>query len=185
MEEFERDERIPYWADLWPSARALARHLLDAPAPAGRVLELGCGVALPSLALLSRGADVVATDYYHAALGFAQANAARNGLPALRAAPLDWRDEPALGRFPLVVAADVLYERRNAEALAALLPRVVEDGGAFLLADPGRTYLADFRARMRADGWREEPLEVRSEPSPSPHSETMGKIGIVRWWRAG
>ncbi|MBV9772607.1 MAG: methyltransferase domain-containing protein, partial [Gemmatimonadetes bacterium] len=123
--DFDEDERLPYWADLWPSARALARRLLDGPAPAGRVLELGCGVALPSLALLSRGADVLATDYYDDALRFARVNAERNGLPALAARLVDWRDlPPDLGRFDTVLAADVLYEQRNAEALAAVLPRV-------------------------------------------------------------
>ncbi|HEV2131729.1 MAG TPA: hypothetical protein VGR27_11530, partial [Longimicrobiaceae bacterium] len=57
-EDFDRDERLPYWAELWPSARALARYLLEREVPAGRVLELGAGVALPSLALHARGAEV-------------------------------------------------------------------------------------------------------------------------------
>src|SRR3954462_3822844 len=61
--EFDADERLPYWADLWPSARGLTRHLLDPPPRERRILELGSGVALPSLALRSLGADPLATDY--------------------------------------------------------------------------------------------------------------------------
>lgn len=173
--EFDADERLPYWADLWPSARALARHLLDsldAPGedrrlpvsaadgsagttlPPGRALELGAGVALPSLALHSRGVEVIATDYYDEALRFARANAVRNRLPPLPTAPLDWRaPSPGLGRFELVIAADVLYERRNAEALAELLPRLLAPGGEVRLADPGRVYLGVFLERMGAAGW--------------------------------
>lgn len=162
--EFDADERLPYWADLWPSARALARRLLGA-APAGRVLELGSGVALPSLVLLWRGADVLATDWYADALLFARANAERNGLPALATAEVDWRDVPEeLGRFELVIAADVLYEMRNAESLSLALPRVLAPGGTALVADPGRVYRSEFVARMAWRGWTVEEARVR-EPT--------------------
>lgn len=153
--EFARDERIPYWAELWPSARALARHLMEAPLPRGRVLELGCGLALPSLALLGRGVDVLATDYYGDALLFARANARRNGLPDLATSWLDWRTPPAdLGRFATVVAADVLYEERNLAPLGAALAALLADGGEALLADPDRRHLPAFVAAMRAAGWQ-------------------------------
>lgn len=177
--EFDADERLPYWADLWPAARALTRFLLDTNSPpAGRVLELGCGVALPSLALRSVGASVVATDYYDDALAFARCNAERNALPPLPTRLLDWRDPP--GNLPpadLVLAADVLYERRNAEALAALLPRVTAPAGAVLLADPGRAHLRDFREMIAATGWSIEPLAVREEPSAAG---AVSKVGILR-----
>lgn len=180
-EQFDADERLPYWAELWPAARALARFLLDAEPPAGRVLELGCGVALPSLALRSVGASVVATDYYKEALEFARCNAERNGLPPLPTRILDWRDPPATSPYDLVVAADLLYERRNAEALTALLPRVTAPAGTVLLADPGRTYLRDFREMMAAAGWQIEPLTVREERS-APGGATS-KVGILRLTR--
>ncbi|HEV2149480.1 MAG TPA: methyltransferase domain-containing protein [Longimicrobiaceae bacterium] len=167
--EFDVDERLPYWADLWPSARALARRLLDAPVPPGPVLELGCGVALPSLVLLSRGVDVLATDWYADALLFARANAERNGLPPLRTAPLDWREIPEeLGRFPSVVAADVLYEMRNAETLALALRRLVAPGGSAVVADPGRVYRSAFVERMEGAGWRVEEERVREAADYAP-----------------
>lgn len=167
ISDFNRDERLPYWADLWPSARALAAALLDGPAPTGRVLELGCGIALPSLALRARGVPVLATDYYPEALEFARVNAERNGLPPLETRLLDWRHPPPdLERFKLVVAADVLYEQRNGEALRALLPRIAAPGGQVLIADPGRIHAGEFLARMRDDGWAVEEVERREEPSP-------------------
>ncbi|HYW06013.1 MAG TPA: methyltransferase domain-containing protein [Longimicrobium sp.] len=176
--EFDADERLPYWAELWPSGRALARHLLDAPLPAGPALELGSGVALPALALARRGVDVLATDWYGPALRFARANAARNGLPPLRTAVLDWRHPPADAAYPLVVAADVLYEARNAELLAALLPRVVAPGGRALVADPGRVYLSDFRNRMYSAGWRSAEIDRRVETSDA----ATGAMSTVRIW---
>jgi predicted nicotinamide N-methyase len=175
--EFEADERLPYWADLWPSARGLTRHLLDAPPAEERIVELGCGVALPSLALRWLGRDPLATDYYDDALRFARANAARNGLAPLRTAHLDWR-RPADDSWDLVLAADVLYELRNAEALAALLPRIVAPGGRLLLADPGRVYLGEFRERMTAAGWAVTQADERVEIS----DPATGATSRVRTW---
>lgn len=171
--EFASDERLPYWAELWPSARGLAAHLLDGGQTyAGvRVLELGCGVALPSLALRHLGADVLATDWYGEALRFARANAERNGLVPLQTALLDWRHPPEDERYGLVVAADVLYEQRNASLLANLLPRVTAPGGTVLVADPGRVYAGDFLEMIQDRGWRSEQVDERVEPSaPNAHS---------------
>lgn len=164
--EFDADERLPYWADLWPSARALARHLLDRGAGEGeRVLELGCGVALPSLALRSQGAAVLATDWYAEALRFAAANALRNGLAPLATGLLDWRDPPGALAFSRIVAADVLYEERNGRHLATLLAQVALPGASVLIADPGRVHAPAFLERMRVDGWWVEPVDERREPS--------------------
>jgi predicted nicotinamide N-methyase len=165
--EFDADERLPYWADLWPSARALARHLLDAGVVGGgTALELGCGVALPSLVLREQGVDVLATDWYAEALRFAGANAHRNRLAPLRTALLDWRHPPTeRGAFTRIVAADVLYEARNSALLAELLPRLAAPGAGVLLADPGRVHVPAFLERMRALGWEPEQVDERREPS--------------------
>ena len=179
--DFNTDERLPYWADLWPSARALTRFLLEREPPRGRAIELGCGVALPSLALRARGAEVLATDYYAEALDFARANAERNGLEPPATALVDWRrPPPELGRFSLVLAADVLYERRNGEALAELLPRVTEPGGRVLLADPGRLHAPEFWTRMEALGWSVAEEATRVEASPEVGAGVSSRVTIHR-----
>jgi predicted nicotinamide N-methyase len=129
---FARNEFLPYWAELWPAGLALAAALPDLRGR--RVVELGCGLALPSLVAAARGADVLATDWSPEAIELLETNAARNGI-GLRARVADWSDWRLEERFDLVVAADVLYEHRNVEALLALLPRL---GGEVLLAEPGR-----------------------------------------------
>lgn len=177
--EFERDERLPYWAELWPSARALARHLLDHPPSDTAIIELGCGLALPSLALRSLGSEPLATDYYAEALRFAEMNAERNGLAPLRTALLDWRHPPRDERWGLAVAADVVYEQRNADALAALLPRILAEGGRMLLADPGRIHFGEFLDRMEAMDWAVEEIDVRTETS----DPVTGAASTVRIWR--
>jgi predicted nicotinamide N-methyase len=134
---FEHDEFLPYWAELWPAATALAAALPDV---AGlRVVELGCGLGVPSLVAAARGASVTATDWASDAIDLLRENAARNRLE-LRAEVRDWR-EPWAERFDLVLGADVLYEQRNVEPLLA---RLAELAPAAYVGLAGRPYEAEF-----------------------------------------
>jgi predicted nicotinamide N-methyase len=142
-EAFERDEFLPYWAEIWPSAVALARTVAELELDARPVLELGCGLALPSIVAALGGADVLATDWSADALAFAERNASRNGAD-LRTRLVAWADAADLvedGPWSLVLASDVLYERRNVAPLLALLPQL---GGDVFVADPGRPALRPF-----------------------------------------
>jgi len=151
--DFARDERLPYWADLWGSAVALAR-AVRAEAGAGRtLLELGCGLGVGALAALAAGYRVTATDYYEDALAFARVNAWRNlgREPATRV--LDWRALPDdLPRYDRVIAADVLYERPYGGLVAEALRRALAPGGVGTVADPGRLGLAGFLDACAARG---------------------------------
>ena len=149
--EFDRDEFMPYWAELWPAALALAREVERHELTDARVLELGCGLALPSLVAAARGARVVAVDWAADAIELLERNAERNGL-ALEAEAADWRDtEPLAARAPfdLVLASDVLYEERNVEPLLELVLRLTQ---RVLLAEPGRPHAAAF-FEAAARGW--------------------------------
>ena len=75
-DDFVRDERLPYWADLWPSARILADELAVMRLAGQRVLELGCGLGVVAIGAALAGAEVTATDYYDDALEFAALNVA-------------------------------------------------------------------------------------------------------------
>ncbi len=142
---FDEDEFLPYWAELWPSGIALATVVAALDLRGQRVVELGAGLGLPSLAAALRGADVLATDWADDAIELLRANAARNGI-ALRAERVRWDDPgPLLREAPwdVVLGADLLYEGRNAEQLLELLPKL---GGDILLAEPGRPFAAKFLA---------------------------------------
>jgi predicted nicotinamide N-methyase len=153
LPELDEDEKLPYWAELWPSSLGLAEALADGRvAVAGRsVTELGCGVGLVALAAARAGARrVLATDWYTECLAFAAGSAAENGLE-LETRQVDWRSPPADAGAEVVLAADVLYERRNARAVADALRALVLPGGFAVVADPGRTYQKDLVAAL--DGW--------------------------------
>jgi predicted nicotinamide N-methyase len=122
------------------------------------VLELGCGLGLPSIAAALGGADVLATDWSPDAVEVAAKNAERNGAP-LETALAAWGRASSLvdgAPWDLVLGADLLYERRNVDQLLELLPRL---GREVLLAEPGRPFESTFLERARQT-WK-----VESEPA--------------------
>ena len=136
---FNRDERLPYWADVWPASVALARAVGAMNGNGRPLLELGCGVGLVAVAALRAGFDVTVSDYYEDALSFARLNATGNGLPEPRAMVLDWRQMPdEIPAFEVVVGADVLYERAYGPVVARAIASTLAEGGRALIADPGR-----------------------------------------------
>jgi len=149
-EAFEHEEFLPYWAELWSSGEVLAREVAERDVAGASVVELGCGLALPSLAAAMGGAHVLATDWSPDAVSLAQDNARRNALE-LETALVRWSEpEKLVARSPwdLVLAADVLYERRNVDELLALLPKL---GEHVLITDPGRPHAKPFLERAAED----------------------------------
>lgn len=152
-DDFDRDERLPYWAELWPSSTVLAAHVVDEGREPCRALELGCGIGVVAIAAALAGHDVVATDYYEDALAFTRANSLRNLGRAIATKLLDWRAIPAsFPRFDLVLASDVLYEPRYAPIVAAAIDRTLAPHGTALVADPGRVAAGAFVAACASHG---------------------------------
>jgi len=175
-EAFEqRDEFIPYWADLWPSAILLARTLAGRALRGARVLELGCGLGLPSLAAAAAGGRVLATDWAPEALDAVQVNAERNDL-AVETLVADWQAPSELlerGPFDLVIAADVLYERRNVRPLTELL--LALDVEAWI-ADPERPPAAELVSGLELAGWNASALARTARPNVVVHRLEPGRM---------
>src|SRR4051794_22025957 len=61
------EELCPYFGVIWPAARGLSQFLSllpDLELSGKTVVELGCGLALPSILAAKRGAQVLATDFH-------------------------------------------------------------------------------------------------------------------------
>jgi len=152
-DDFVRDDRLPYWADIWPSSHALAERVARLEGRGRRAVEFGCGVGLVLTAAARAGYGVLATDYYEDALRFARVNVWRNAGAVIDARYVDWRTFPEdLGRFDLVLASDVLYERQYGTLMADAFASTLAPGGAAILADPGRLARDDFLAEARRRG---------------------------------
>ena len=150
-EAYEADEFLPYWAELWPVALELAEAVIGRALKGARVVELGCGLGLPSIAAALAGGRVLATDWASDAAAVVAANAELNGVH-VDTAVVDWREPDELlarGPFDLLLASDVLYENRNLDPLLAVLPRLAHEAW---IADPGRPRLEGFLADA-GRGW--------------------------------
>jgi predicted nicotinamide N-methyase len=175
-------ERPPYWVALWPAgvalARALARSVGLVGTPPAPLLELGCGVGLVGIVAAALGARVVQTDYIPAALSLAGANARRNEVNGIRRVAADWRAWPLRGRFPLVLGADITYDRELHPPLRAVLEATLAPGGVALIADPGRRPSLAFFAGLERDGWQVELSELETPAGATP-------VFLYRALRAG
>jgi predicted nicotinamide N-methyase len=170
----------PLFGLAWPSGIALAERLARHPVRAGeRILELGCGLALPSLVGHRRGADITASDCHPMAAAFLRANLRLNGL-----APMDYRHghwnvpvrervrmgshlgSVVRGRFDLIIGSDLLYERDVCGGLAAFIDRHGAARAEVWIIDPDRGNRSAFHRQMTAAGFGREEERLDSADLP-------------------
>ncbi len=159
--DFERDQRMPYWAELWASSVYLAIRVLTEPelVSGKRVLEVGAGIGLPGVAAAKACArEVVISDLAPQALAAARITARENGFQndsRVRFELLDLYEPRAeLGLFDIVLAGDVLFESRLLQPLLLCAKAMLKpDGDAYLL-DPNRAWVRGFPDLAKKTGFK-------------------------------
>lgn len=167
------EQNLPYWAEIWPSGIALATTLLNNPDLVRElpVIELGCGLGITAATALKSGANLTITDYSPHSLLLTEINCLRSGLVLPASRELNWRDTNAHlmqdsgERWPVVLAADVLYEQRDIEPVLDVLDRITAPDGMVLLAEPGRRPAREAIELARNRGWH---IETTSHSGPWP-----------------
>lgn len=167
-QRFLEDGYMPYWATPWPGALMLAEYLIRNVEPTQEpVLELGAGLGLVGISLSMAGHRMVITDYDQDALLFVRASAALNGVELHDVRPLDWREPPAES-FAMIVAGDVLYEKRDVEPIATLIASCLKPGGCALVSAQRRSAVEAFPAVLEASGLRFDTVAVQCKAIPRP-----------------
>lgn len=166
---FGSDERLPYWAELWPAGVLLAEWFAEDPARVAgrRCLDLGCGLGFTALAAAWLGGRVLGMDYEPAAVRHAAMNARLNGLAdrELLFACMDWRRPGLASRaFERVWGGDVVYEKRFFEPLERLFSGALAPGGLVWIAEPVRDVSRDVWADWAGRGWTVRRLDERQVP---------------------
>lgn len=163
-EEEKRDpfaeDLCPYFGVLWPAAEALALYLTHHPELVKNksVLELGCGLGLPSLVASHLGGKVLATDFHPHVEEYFLRNCRHSSIHC-EYQRLNWRENQNEIRYDVVMGSDVLYESKHPKEIAQGLLRFVKPGGVILLSDPGRSYLQAFVHAMKELGHQDN-LEI-------------------------
>ncbi len=164
------DLHLPYWAELWDSARAVAQWLIrNSPPgrPRRRVLDLGCGMGLCGSVAARIGDHVLFADLEPAALLFARLNSLPDAA-RVRTRRLNWLTDALDERFDLILGADIVYERRQWLGLESFWRRHVERSGLVLLGEPARQSGDGFIEWIADRDWSfqrcEEPVTIRPKP---------------------
>ena len=154
----------PLFGLVWPSSRILASTMQTQAIEGKRILEIGCGLALASLVMRRRGADITASDCHPLAAAFLAENLRLNRLAPIPFQTGNWADsDPVLGKFDLIVGSDVLYERGQPDILSRFIDRHSNAAVEVIIVDPDRGNRSRFNRDMSDLGYvhREQTAEKR------------------------
>jgi len=156
-----KDERIPYWAEIWPSSLGLATFILRHPDyfRGKTILELGAGLGIAGLAAAKVGGQVLLTDYMPDPLEVAAFIWQLNFGKPVQTQLLDWREPPS-EQWDVVIAADVMYEARAIEPVALALSKLVRPNGHAFVSEPGREVVKQWWLEMAKAGNAKKRLSV-------------------------
>ncbi len=161
----------PRFGIVWAAGRVLAHHMADYQIRGKRILEVGCGIALASLILNHREADITATDYHPEAGNFLAQNVELNDGEEIPFVRTGWCDEESdLGKFDLIIGSDLLYERSHAADLSAFIDQHAEPACEVIIVDPGRGQQGRFTREMESLGYSHS----RSKPENTDYLEHEG-----------
>lgn len=154
------EDLCPYFGVVWPAARGVSEHIANMGTwlKGKTVLELGCGLALPSMVAAKLGAKVVATDFHPDVPQFLENNMRLNDLTSaqIEYRNYNWTTAEPLGQFDFVVGSDVLYESTHPSDVARALAANCARGSHILLGDPGRVYLQPCLDALKELGFRHD-----------------------------
>lgn len=178
------EQNLPYWAEIWPSGIALATEILNDPSlvQGVPVLELGSGIGITATAAMLASAALTITDYSPFSLLLAEINCLRAGQQVPDARQVNWRDgnahllQESGKKWPVILAADVLYEQRDIEPVLDVLQRITAPDGMVLLAEPGRRPAGDAIELAKQRGWQ---IETRKYTGPWPDPKEADVVVAV------
>jgi predicted nicotinamide N-methyase len=158
-----KDEQIPYWAEVWPSALGISEYILMRPElfSGKKVLEIGCGLGLPGIVAGKWTDRVVLTDYLKAPLELAIHNWTLNHGTPCKSQLLDWRSEETATAADVILASDIAYERRMFEPLMTAFENWLQSGATVIISEPDRQLAREFFSELHCSNWQSEKTELK------------------------
>ncbi len=170
----------PLFGVVWASGNVLAHLMAEYDIDGLRILEAGCGIALASLVLNQRHANITATDYHPEAGNFLRENVALNRGADIPFVRTGWDDEVSeLGEFDLIIGSDLLYDRSHVSILSAFIEQHAAPHCQVILVDPGRGHHACFSKKMVTLGYSHS----QHKPEQTDYLAQPFKGQILRYQR--
>lgn len=155
----------PLFGLLWPSSIHMAQRLLQRPVSADeRILEIGCGLALPTLAGRRQGVRITASDRHPLTRSFLEVNARLNDISVIKylhgqwgtthdASVSDTGAELLSARYDLILGSDLLYDRNAPAELAHFIDEHAKPDAEVWIIDPDRGHRPAFVREMAGYGF--------------------------------
>jgi predicted nicotinamide N-methyase len=145
-DERVKDERLPYWAEIWPASLGLAKFILKKNIffKNEEVLEIGCGLGISGMSAAILGGNVLLTDYQEDALRFSELNWMVNLNIVPATALMDWRFPNIQKQFDVILASDVVYEKRLFSPVCNTFEQLLKPAGRIYLSEPDRPISHNF-----------------------------------------
>jgi len=177
-EEFNKDERLPYWADIWPASVALSEYVVENKLEfrGKKILELGCGLGLVGITVSAMGGNVLFTDNDSFALQFTQVNFKRNFNRSASVQLMDWRNPRNSHLFDIILAADILYEQRWLQPVLDILESQLAPKGIAYIAGPDRTVSRGIYEMIERRKWKRQSLLKRTTVNDKLHKILIHRI---------
>ena len=170
----------PLFGIVWDSSKVLANFMFEYEIDDKRILEVGCGIALTSLMLNQRCADITATDYHPEVETFLSNNVMLNKGKKIPFIRTGWGDaESSLGKFDVVIGSDLLYESEHVDLLSEFIHQHTKPQCEIIIVDPGRGNHARFSKKMVRLGYSHS----QSKPENMSNITKPFKGQILRYQR--
>ena len=171
----------PMFGVVWPAGVVLANLMLEYHVDGKRILEIGCGIALASLILNQRSADITATDYHPETEKFLVYNTGLNGGKTIPFVRTGWANltNDSLGTFDLIIGSDLLYESEHINLLAAFINQHSRRHCEVIIVDPGRGFHAKFSKKMQSLGYS----HVQEKPTNTDYLDKKFNGWIITYSR--
>ncbi|MBT3984199.1 MAG: histidine kinase [Bacteriovoracaceae bacterium] len=150
------DTQFPLFGVLWPSSLILAEVMLTRKIKNLNILEVGCGLALPSILLSLRGASIKVTDNHPSVATFLTENIRINQCEPIPFIHADWENGhelPEREQFDLIIGSDVLYQRDDSADLSNFINLHSRQKCEVIIVDPNRGNQKEFKKQMKAIGF--------------------------------
>jgi predicted nicotinamide N-methyase len=159
----QQDTPAPYWAQVWPAAKALCKVIAAEPEliKDKTVLEIAAGLGLPSLLAAQFAKKVIATDYVDNAIELMKRSAEYNELNNMQCLVMDWNDMDKELKPDVVLLSDVNYDPIHFDTLYLLLSGFIQNGTIVLLSTPQRLVAKSFMDRLEQWCSRKYTIEVK------------------------